>query len=325
MAVKCIWASIDEHGNASGGSAGDQTAQEVKVGNWYYFNQNVVVRPKNAAVGTIIALHAEAIANNNNVGYNQAKRLTLYNAWKAVGWNNPSKIKTKCDCDCSSLAAACVNSAGIIVNPSCYSANIKNALVATGQFEALTSREYLVSSDYLKVGDIIVAEGSHVIICGGNGSKVIPTPEPRKTIYAVGEAEKPLNVYNTWKKPQRKVGDIAKGKVVYCYGTNTDYIHHPDGLDSWCWWAINPEATQWVVYTNRVKNITYKVYAKGITIEEQSILEAPKGKATGKKIKAGNEVECYGTNTVDGVVWWRIAPVTKGNQWIVYTKKIKKV
>ena len=32
MAVKCGWASIDERGRARGGSAGDQTGKEVKIG-----------------------------------------------------------------------------------------------------------------------------------------------------------------------------------------------------------------------------------------------------------------------------------------------------
>lgn len=42
MGTQCGWASLDENGNISGGSAGDQTGQEVKLGNWYNFGQNTV-------------------------------------------------------------------------------------------------------------------------------------------------------------------------------------------------------------------------------------------------------------------------------------------
>lgn len=71
MSVKCGWASIDERGRASGGKAGDQTGVEVKIGNWYYFRQNLILRFKDRSKAKKAAQICRGIANNNNVGYDQ--------------------------------------------------------------------------------------------------------------------------------------------------------------------------------------------------------------------------------------------------------------
>ena len=67
MAVQCVWASIDERGNATGGAAGDQTTTEVRKGPWYQFGQTYVIRPKNANDGIKMANSAIATAANNNI------------------------------------------------------------------------------------------------------------------------------------------------------------------------------------------------------------------------------------------------------------------
>ena len=74
----CAWASIDEKGRTMGGKAGDQTGREVKTGQLYNFGQIWAIRAKSNDVAERIAKYAKAIAENDNVGYDQGQRDTLY-------------------------------------------------------------------------------------------------------------------------------------------------------------------------------------------------------------------------------------------------------
>ena len=161
MSIKCAWASLDENGKAKGGKAGDQTGKEVKVGNLYNFGQTITIRAKSASVAKKIAKATEAIAINNLVGYDQNDRTTLYNELQKLNWNY-KKLTKKVEVDCSELAAVCANCAGVKVSSGVYSGNIEKVFTATKKF---TSIKY--SATNLKVGDIIVAPGHHVIIVIG--------------------------------------------------------------------------------------------------------------------------------------------------------------
>ena len=149
-------------------------------------------------------------------------------------------------------------------------------------------------------------------------------------IYAIGAIQYGQEIYkapngaNTHKF-------LPKGTLVYCYGTYNDNKKHTDGLNDWCWWAINPERTEWVVYTKRIKNATKKVYAKGEVLSGQEAYKSPNGTNTHKMYSKGAKVNCYATFTDhvkhnDGLtswVWWRITPLLEEPLWLVYTKRIK--
>ena len=62
------WASIGENGRGNGGKKGDQTGKEVKVGNYYDFGQNKVIRFKNPLRGRKMAEIAKFVANDNPLG-----------------------------------------------------------------------------------------------------------------------------------------------------------------------------------------------------------------------------------------------------------------
>ena len=160
----CAWASIDERGKISGGKAGDQTGREVRIGNMYNFGQVWTIRAKNNEVAERIAKYARAIAENNNVGYDQGQRDTLYKISNAAGWTS-TKVDKKCECDCSQLGACAINYAlrGAYLKSSIYSGNIVTAAKATGKFNALT----IGTNFNYKKGDIVVRPGKHVIICIG--------------------------------------------------------------------------------------------------------------------------------------------------------------
>ena len=183
MAVKIGHSSIDENGKISGGQAGDQTGKEVCTRDWYDKGWDYVIRCTDATVAEKIAASCEAACNNNNIGYDQNQRNTLYTEALKVGLDL-SKVG-RSECDCSSLASICCICAGI---PAQYlyvggnmrtTRNIKDALVQSGKFVVYTDSTYTKSDANLKRGDIICKAGSHVIIVLSNGSNVsAPAPQP---------------------------------------------------------------------------------------------------------------------------------------------------
>lgn len=171
--VKIGHASLDENSKARGGNAGDQTGREVCTRNWYNKNWLCVIRPKEKSVAEKIAKAMEQACANNKIGYDQNQRTTLYYKAKEKNWDI-SKITTACECDCSSLVAVCVNAAGIPVSKDIWTGNEKEALVATGDFTALTASKYLTGSTYLKRGDILLSSG-HTAVVLSDGSKAETT------------------------------------------------------------------------------------------------------------------------------------------------------
>ena len=190
MSVTIGHASIDENGKARGGAAGDQTGKEVCTRSWYAKGWNKVIRPKKASVAEKIAAAMEAACKNNNIGYDQNQRTTLYSQASAKNWNIAA-ITVKCECDCSSLVAVCVNAAGVKVSKDIYTGNEAAALKNTGEFEILTDSKYLTKDNYLKRGDILLCEGSHTAIALSNGSEATTKPEPASTSSG-GDSEKTI-------------------------------------------------------------------------------------------------------------------------------------
>lgn len=181
MAVKIGHASIDENGRINSGSAGDQTTKEVCTRNWYSKPWAAVIRPKDSSVAEKIAKAMEQACANDNIGYDQHQRTTLYARAKEAGWDL-SKITSKCECDCSSLVAVCVNAAGISVSKDIYTGNQKAALIGTGAFEVLTESKYIGSSASLKRGDILLGDGhTAIVLSGSSGAATTKVEEPAVT------------------------------------------------------------------------------------------------------------------------------------------------
>lgn len=171
MAVRVGSARIDERGKARGGKAGDQTGKEVSTQNWYKHAKGwVCVRPKDPAAAAKIAAAMKAACANNNIGYDQNQRLTLYNAAKAVGFD-PAKVKAKVETDCSALVRVCCAFAGIMAI-NFTTGNQVAALRATGAFDILTASKYVNQSAYLRAGDILVTKTKgHTVVVLTDGPK----------------------------------------------------------------------------------------------------------------------------------------------------------
>jgi hypothetical protein len=250
MAVTIGHASIDENKAAKGGAAGDQTKKEVCTRTWYNKPWTSVIRPKDSTVAERIAKAMEQACANNNIGYDQSQRTTLYTQAKAANWDL-SKVG-KCECDCSSLVAVCVNAAGIKVSKDIYTGNEKTALANTGGFTVLTDSKYISKSDYLKRGDILLGSG-HTAIVLSDGANATPnaTVQPNtnsntantensvKTEVKAKDGARsflrtlsgPYKVTASWLNVRHGAGitkkvmvTIPKGTEVRCYGFYTTVL-----------------------------------------------------------------------------------------------------
>ena len=174
MAVRIGHASIDENGKATGGAAGDQNGKEVLIRDWYSKPWNVLLRPVRPEVAEKSARMCEAACANENIGYDQHGRNTLYTKAKAVGFDLAA-IDTACECDCSSLMHVCAIAGGANLT---YGSNghttrtMVREFTASGEYVKLTGSEYLTSDRLLKRGDILVKEGSHTVMVLDNGAGV---------------------------------------------------------------------------------------------------------------------------------------------------------
>ena len=177
MGIKIGHANIDERGKAVGGAAGDQTAKELCIREWYNKPWHTVMRPKKSSVRKGIKKACKAGCINPSIGYDQTQRTTLFDAAKAAKWNL-SKVG-KCETDCSAFVAVCVNAAGIVISKDMYTGNMVAALKATGAFDVLTASKYLNNDQHLKAGDILVGDG-HTAMVLQYGLKILPAAGIRK-------------------------------------------------------------------------------------------------------------------------------------------------
>ena len=158
----CGWASQSEKRTANG-KKGDQTGKEVRTGNYYNFGQSEIIRFKNSHRGKKAAKAMKAFCKNDNIGYGQTDRTSLYLQCRKIGWNI-SKIPhiSKCNCDCSEICACAINMA--------YGKEIIPSYATTHSFKALTAIQRkknfkIVGTNVKKkAGDMPLAAGHHIIM-----------------------------------------------------------------------------------------------------------------------------------------------------------------
>jgi hypothetical protein len=228
MTVKIGHARLDENNHAKGGKAGDQTGKEIMLQDWYQKTEGwtEVFRAWDSQVAEKIASTMEQACANKNIGYDQGQRTTLYEKAKALNWNI-SKVTEKCECDCSSLVAVCVNAAGVAVSKDMYTGNQKTVLRDTGKFEVLTDTKYLLKSDHLRRGDILLGPGHTAIVISGGLSKI--KIEKAKSFskaltgtYTVVASK--LNVRAGAGTCKKILTTLPKGTKVNCYGYYTQAL-----------------------------------------------------------------------------------------------------
>lgn len=270
MAVYIGHASIDERGKAKGGTAGDQTGKEVYKRTWYSKPWHTVFRAKSPEIAEKIAKAMEQACANNNIGYDQYQRTTLFELAKAKKWDI-SKVDKKCETDCSALVAVCCNAAGVAVSKDMYTGNESAVLKGTGKFNSYIDSIYTGSSSYLKRGDILLGNG-HTAVVLTNGDKVKavaknattttkkPAATKTKQKIATGTAQKlskplagtyrvtadSLNVRNNAGTTAAKMVAIPKDTKVQNFGYYSEF-----------------DGTKWLYIQFRYKDVLYTGFASG--------------------------------------------------------------
>ena len=178
MAVMIGSARIDERGKISGGRDGDNNGREVSTQSYYAKPASApwrVLRPKDAAKAARIAACMRMACANDHIGYNQSKRLTLYNLAKPHGFD-VSKVTQNCSTDCSALVRVCCAYAGIAVG-NFTTVNEARMLLATGEFVEMADKKYRTGSAYLREGDVLVTPSKgHTVVVLSSGNKAEPLP-----------------------------------------------------------------------------------------------------------------------------------------------------
>lgn len=168
MAVLIAHASSSENGTVSG-TKGDQTGREVCIREWYNKPWNIMIRFTDLKMANKVADCMEMAAKNDFIGYSQQNRNTLLNEARKYNYN-VSKVNVPVNTDCSALVSVACMYAGIpesvlTLNGNCATTRtIKQILKSTGEVDIYTTSPYLTKTDRLKRGDILLREGSHVVV-----------------------------------------------------------------------------------------------------------------------------------------------------------------
>jgi len=192
--IKIVHASIDEHGTAKGGQAGDQTGKEVCIRTWYDKKWDLMLRHPNESIAYASANIAQLLADSNLVGYDQNQRNTLHDTLRSMDYNTGHYIASgvKTETDCSAFVTCAYIAGGVKTleyNGNAPTTSTMEKTFKNAGFEVYKQNRFLTSDSYLKKGDILVKAGSHTVICLESGTRVnqLETPShyfnvpPKKT------------------------------------------------------------------------------------------------------------------------------------------------
>lgn len=160
-------ASISETGTING-NKGDSTGKEVCIRNYYDKEWQYIIRPTSKITAIKIASNMIDACENNHIGYGQSDRNTGYEMYKK--YNSIKDIKEDCNVDCSSLVhlaivASCNEYFKNWIDNSNNSATTRNLRVLAKDSDKFDIIQFKKES--LKVGDILLKEGSHCAVVIG--------------------------------------------------------------------------------------------------------------------------------------------------------------
>lgn len=169
--AETVWvgSARSSYGNTT---PGDQNGgREVSTEKYYVHSKGwVVLRAKDPVVREKIAVAMERACANNDIGYDQSTRLTLFENVKAFGFD-PARTTKKVNTDCSALVRVCVHYAGITVGNFITSSEVKY-LMATGAFVQYTDDAHCKQDAYLQRGDILdTRTKGHTVVVLSDGTK----------------------------------------------------------------------------------------------------------------------------------------------------------
>lgn len=210
--IKVGSARIDEHGNISGGRAGDQTKREVVTEPYYNHPKGwYMLRAKDSDKARKIGLAMTEACLNDNIGYDQSGRYGVIECLKAHG--RLAKINKATEADCSSLVRACCIQAGINVGDFNTASEVA-VLEKTGAFNKAVA---VTPNTKLQVGDILVTRSKgHTVIVTESDSKPETQPKTKpgsKTKKSVEEVAEEVKAGKWGNNPVRRERLIKAGYI----------------------------------------------------------------------------------------------------------------
>ena len=202
----------NENGTYKDGQAGDQTKVEVYIRTWYNRPWNVILRAKDNLVREKIAKAMEMACKNEQLGYSQLTRNSLWNNVKTAKFD-PSKTTKEVNTDCSALVCVCCAYAGVpiqylqIGNNSLTTSTLRKYLLQSGMFEAITDKEHLINDKKLLRGDILLYEGHHTAVNLNDGINAKNTTE----LKSLDEIAQEVLDGKWGNEPQRRIDLINAG------------------------------------------------------------------------------------------------------------------
>ena len=171
MGVIIGHASLSENKTVNG-SKGDQTGKEVCTRSWYKYggkSWTCLIRFRDPEMADKVARCVEMACKNDYIGYSQDSRNTLLKEARKYNYN-VAKVNVPCNTDCSALVSVACMYAGIpesvlTLNGNCATTRtLQPILKSTGEVDIYTTSPYLTKTDRLKRGDILLRQGSHVVV-----------------------------------------------------------------------------------------------------------------------------------------------------------------
>ena len=185
-------------------------SRQVLVSDYYEKGWTHILTPSKNTVQLVDI--AKSIANNNLVGYSQAKRNTLYDFLKN---HKVSEINEKLYCDCSSFVDTCMALSGLVV----YNGATTRDMIE--RYSSKCSIKQFRKED-LRDGDIILKVGSHCgIICesGKSHQKNFPTIK-------IGQAMVVADTLRVRKEPNgEQIKSLVYGNIVNIKDTQNGWSH----------------------------------------------------------------------------------------------------
>lgn len=187
--ITIVGSARSSYGNTN---PGDQSGgKEVSTQNWYLHSKGwrvfVCTIP---GAGPYIADAMKKACANNDIGYSQGSRNTLYNNIKSKGFD-PSETTKPVNTDCSALVRVCVqyafNKLGISKTvPDFITSGEANTLLKTGYFKELTGESYTKTGKNLPTGAILVTKTKGHTVVVTQGVK-IPGEEIQEKPFNLGD------------------------------------------------------------------------------------------------------------------------------------------
>ena len=165
-----------------------------------------------------LASAMEAACKNDHISYSSSNKTSLFNEAKKVNFDL-NKITNDCTSDNVALIAVCANAAGLPVSANMTIGTEEKLLTRTAAFIILTGKEYLNSSQYLKRGDILLADG-HTAIVLSNGDKIknnnvnANNNKLLNEIIGTAIAKEPMNIRTGPGTNYKVIGTLAKNTKV---------------------------------------------------------------------------------------------------------------